>query len=63
MFVGLVLLPLRQRWYSVDNDRVRECEGLILIPAGPGIVRRIGTFVGPWKHEIEDVAEQEITIV
>ena len=63
MFVDLVLLPLRLRWYTLDKDRERKCKGLILIPAGPGVVRRIGTFVGLREHEIEDVVEQEITIV
>jgi len=53
--VGLVLLPLRRRW--------QICLGLVLIPAGPGIVRRIGLFEGLHKDEIEDVVVQEVTIV
>jgi len=63
MFVGLVLLPLRHYWRTVDNDRVQICQGLVLIPAGPGIVRRIGTFKDFDEHRIKDVVEQEITIV
>ena len=60
MFVVLVLLPLRRKRGSVDNDRVH---GLILTPAGPGIVQRVGFFVNVQEHELGDVVEQEITIV
>jgi len=63
MFGGLVILPLRHCRRSVDDDRVQICQGLVLIPAGPGIVRRIGKFEDLPEHEIEDIAEQEITIV
>jgi len=71
MFIGLVLLPLRRRWPLVGNDRGRNCEGLVLIPAGPGIVRRIGLFVDLYEYKIEDIVEhgiegiveQEVTIV
>jgi hypothetical protein len=57
MFVRVVLLPLRR--YKATG----LCSGLILIPAGPGFVRRIGFFHDLCTAEIEDVMEREITIV
>jgi len=62
-FVGLVLLLLRRHWNPENEELGRVYRGLVLIPAGPGIVRRIGTFEGLGEYDIEDVVEQEITIV
>jgi len=63
MFVDLVLLPLRYTRPAADGGLVPYYTGLILIPAGPGIVRRIGMFTGLKEHVLGNVAEQEITIV
>jgi len=63
VFVGLVLLSLQCYWGIVNNDRVQYFKGLVLVPAGPGIVRRIGMFGRLPEHEIVDAVEQEITIV
>lgn len=58
-----MLLPLRRYWQTADDGRAHDCSGLILIPAGPGIVRRIGMFVDLPENKMGDVVEQEITIV
>ena len=63
MFVVLVLLSLRYYWATVNNDRVQYSKGLVLVPAGPGIVRRVGMFRRLPEHEIADAVKQEITIV
>ena len=63
MFVDLVLLLLRCIRPAADDGLVSYCTGLVLIPAGPGIVRRIGMFTGLKEHVLGNVAEQEITIV
>jgi len=63
MFVVPVLLPLQHHWVNNNIGRVQHCRGLILIPAGPDIVRRIGVFSWLDEHELGDLAEQEITIV
>ena len=63
MFIRLVLLPLRYEWDPADANSIDISEGLILIPAGPGVVRRIGTFWSLDEHVIKGVVEQEITIV
>ena len=58
-----MLLLLRYHRDLATKKRVRVYRGLVIIPAGPGIVRRIGMFEGLDEHDIEDVVEQEITIV
>jgi hypothetical protein len=57
MFIRTVLLPLQIGPYG------EESRGLMLVPTGPGIVRRIGVFQDLHANEFQDVSEQEITIV
>jgi len=58
-----VLLPLQRRRSIAYEDPRPAYEGLVLIPAGPGIVRRIGKFGNLQHCKLGDVVEQDITIV
>jgi hypothetical protein len=46
-----------------DGDVLPTYSGLILVPTGPDIVRRIRAFEIPHQDEVEDFVDQEITIV
>ena len=72
MFIRVVLLPLhispvlkrhlelsydQYKSESADDDSMSICTGLVLVPAGPGIVRKIGVFNHLHPDEIKDYVE------
>ncbi|CAN9239454.1 unnamed protein product [Alternaria alternata] len=53
----------RYRSEHAHHDLPPNYNGLILVPAGSGTVRRIGTFENLFQDEVKDFVDQEIRIV